>query len=125
MKKLYTKKQIVEAIKYWEFVLKMMDESKSPLLDEFAKTFGENVLFSNKPNISITLENVKIIYDILNKNIFNNTLNIKTDLLDLYCDSCHIIRYSKVKGSRSRLPFFINSRSRRSLQLYNWWYSVQ
>ena len=88
MKKSYTKHQIVEAIKHWEYVLKRMDESKSPLLDVFAKTFEEDVIFSIKPNISITLENVKTIYDILNKNVFNNALNIKSGSLDLYCDTC-------------------------------------
>ena len=43
----YTKKQIVEAIKHWESALKRMDESKSSLLDEFAKTFREDIVFKN------------------------------------------------------------------------------
>lgn len=88
MKKQYTKKQILEAIKHWESVLKSMDESKSLLLDEFVKTFGEDVVFANELNINITFKNVKTIYDILNKNIFDNVLNVKSGSLDLYCDAC-------------------------------------
>ena len=45
MKKSYTKQQIVEVIKYWQNVLKRMDESKSPLLDSCSKEFGEDVVF--------------------------------------------------------------------------------
>ena len=46
MKYHYTKQQIVEAIKYWESVLKRIDESKSPLLDAFIEKFGEDTVIS-------------------------------------------------------------------------------
>ena len=49
MKKRYTKKQIVEAIKHWKSILKRMDESKSPLLDACSKEFG----FETMTNIPI------------------------------------------------------------------------
>ena len=58
------------------------------MLDEFTEIFGEDAVFSNKPNIDITLENVKSIYNVLNNSIFNNVLNVKFGSLDLYCDSC-------------------------------------
>ena len=42
----YTKQQIVKTIKYWESVLKRIDESQSPLLDAFIEKFGEDTVIS-------------------------------------------------------------------------------
>ena len=38
----YTKHQIVEAIRYWESVLKRMDENKNVLLSELLAAFNVN-----------------------------------------------------------------------------------
>lgn len=73
MKHNYTKHQIIEAIKHWKSVLRMMDESKSPLLDEFAKTFGEDVVFGNNKIIT-SLDMAKDIYNIVNNIVFNKQL---------------------------------------------------
>ena len=48
MKKFYTKRQITESIRFWENVLKRINESKSPLLDACVKQFGEDVVFGGK-----------------------------------------------------------------------------
>jgi hypothetical protein len=50
-----------------------MDESKSSLLDEFAKVFGEDVVFSNN-KIIISLDMAKDIYNIVNNIVFNKRL---------------------------------------------------
>ena len=99
MKHHYTQQQIVEAIKYWESVLKSMDESKSPLLDEFAKTFGENVVFSKQP-FSQNYKNINMIFDMFNQYIFGNKLanNVLIKCLS-YDDICKIAKsiYDKYK----------------------------
>jgi len=85
--KQYTRKQIREAIRYWESVLKRIDESKSPLLSRLESIFGTDVVFSDNPNVDITLDNVKIIYDVLNEHMFNGVLAADAGCVDLYCDN--------------------------------------
>lgn len=67
--KTYSKKQIVEAIKHWKSMLKRIDESKSLLLDKFANTFGEDVVFGNNKIIT-SLDMAKDIYNIVNDIVF-------------------------------------------------------
>jgi len=76
-----------------------MDESKSHLLDKFAKIFGEDVVFSNKPFIQND-KNINVIFDIFNAYLFDNMLN-KTILLkclpyDDICKAAKIV-YDKYK----------------------------
>lgn len=47
MQKKYTKKQIVEAIKHWESLLKRIDESKNALLSELFAAFNTNDLLKS------------------------------------------------------------------------------
>ena len=44
MKKQYTRKQIVEAIKYWQNILIQMNESKSKIIDALIEEFGEEII---------------------------------------------------------------------------------
>ena len=81
MKKQYTKKQIVEAIKHWESVLKRMDESKSPLLDACSKEFGEDVVFdSNKMLFVLNESNISKLFSILDSFIFASKLKTLDNL---------------------------------------------
>lgn len=101
MKKSYTKQQIAEAIKHWESVLKRMDESKSPLLDEFAKTFGEDVVFSKYPFIK-DIKNINKMFDVFNLYLFDNKLPNTVLIKCLpYNDICKISKsiYDKYKKS--------------------------
>lgn len=43
MEKRYSKQQIQETIKYWQNILKRMDESKNQLLDVCIKSFNEDI----------------------------------------------------------------------------------
>lgn len=47
MKKIYTKHQIVEAIKYWKYILKRIVENKNALLSELFATFNVNNLLKS------------------------------------------------------------------------------
>lgn len=100
MKKTYTRHQIIKSIKHWKNVLKMIDESKSPLLDAFAEKFGEDVVFSNK-KIHLTNNNVKTIFDIFNLYLFDNELNYNNILIEClpYNAICNMAKtiYDKYK----------------------------
>ena len=74
IQKRHSRKQIIEAIKYWQNVLKQMDESKSPLLDAFTEEFGADVVFSRKPFDS-NIENFYLMFNIFNSYLFNNELD--------------------------------------------------
>ena len=55
MHKQRTKQQIIEAIKHWESVLRMLDESKSSLIDDFIEKFGEDIVLSrNGQEVKLT-----------------------------------------------------------------------
>ena len=73
MKKRYTKHQILEAIKFWENVLKRIDESKSLLLNILFKTFKTNDLL--KPFNGV-IDDMLIIkcFNILNEYFFSSKL---------------------------------------------------
>ena len=85
MKKQYTKKQIVEAIKHWKSILRRMDESKSPLLDACSKEFGEDVVFdSNKMLFVLNESNISKLFSILDSFIFASKLKrTKQNLITL------------------------------------------
>ena len=59
--KLYTKKQIQEAISFWTQIL----ESKSPLIDALVEDFGYDVVFGRKKMLP-SLKSIETIYDIVN-----------------------------------------------------------
>lgn len=90
--KQYTKKQIIEAIKHWQNVLKMLDESKSPLLDTFAKKFTEEVVFSKNGHEKIfpTLNMLKEIYHIVNDIVFDSKLIDRDIKIDYAIDVDHL-----------------------------------
>lgn len=75
MKKQYTRKQIVEAIEYWQNVLSQMNESKSSLLNAFIKEFGEDIVFDKICNLDLTQPIAVKIFQILDKSFFNNKLS--------------------------------------------------
>lgn len=94
MRKIYTKQQIVEAIKHWKSVLKRMDESKSPLLDEFAKVFGEDAVFSNKPftlTNEFAIKMAKIINNILFDSMIADFPEIKVVTYGQFCKKHKIL----------------------------------
>ena len=75
MKNRYTKQQIVEAIKYWEFILKRMDESVyNNVIDVLIDEFGKDVVLSKKFNYTLTQQDLKKIFSILNKHFFGNEI---------------------------------------------------
>ena len=67
--KLYTKKEIQEAISFWTKIL----ENKSPLIDALVEDFGYDVVFGRKKIIP-TLNIIKTIYSIVNTYLFDNAL---------------------------------------------------
>lgn len=75
MKKVYTKKQILEAIDYWT---KVLNESKSPLIDDFIAEFGEDVVLSRdlKDKIRLSEDIIKKTYSIVNKWLFGSKLRM-------------------------------------------------
>ena len=70
----HTKKQIEEAIKHWQGVLKRMDESKSPLLDALCKEFSEDVVMSTSQDIVLDQKTCNKIFNALNPVLFENRL---------------------------------------------------
>lgn len=73
MQKKYTKKQIVEAIKHWESLLKRIDESKNALLSELFAAFNTNDLLKSF-NGRIDSKLLDDCYIILNKYLFLSKL---------------------------------------------------
>ena len=73
MKKQYTKQQIVEAIKYWESVLKRIDENQQTLMSRLVKIFGEDLVKNQHVNLSQS--QFYQLYKILNVFIFDNMLD--------------------------------------------------
>ena len=100
MRMQYTKKQISEAIKYWQNVLKRINESKSRLLDAFSNEFGEDVVFGNTGHerISASLDMIKRIYHISNDVIFNSLMKLRDiKLVHDDCQSFASYVYAKTK----------------------------
>lgn len=96
MKKSYTKHQIVEAIKHWEFILKRMDESKSPLLDAFIEKFGEDVVINRKPYI-LSNDSAIEIAKILNNFLFESKIvNFPEIQILTYGQYCKVHKYREM-----------------------------
>lgn len=93
----YTKKQIVEAIKHWQNVLKRMDESKSPLLDALIDKFGKQIVESKKRNVVLTSKLCYDILDVLNPIFFDGILQHIPIKCMHYSD---IISYSKALDAK-------------------------
>ncbi len=78
-KKRYTKEQIVKAIKYWSRVLQRMGEEEAnkksnAIIDALITEFGEDVVKSDQLNYRLNDNDLKKIFDILNKNLFDGKL---------------------------------------------------
>lgn len=83
----YTKNQIVEAIRYWENQLKLIDEkyktnyvlveSTGDIVNELSKTFDKTIIISNIRNFDLNNDNISILYNVLNHKLFNNRLPLK------------------------------------------------
>lgn len=98
MRTYHTRKQIIEAIKYWQ---KRLDESKSSLLDAFSKEFGEDVVFGNAgyERINASLDMIKRIYRISNDIIFNSALTLRDiKLMHGNCQSFASYVYAKARS---------------------------
>lgn len=87
LQKRYSRRQIAEAIKHWQNVLKQLDESKSPLLDAFAEEFGADVVFSNQPfEMNDAIANR--MFKILNDTLFDSKIPIVPVKYMSYDDIC-------------------------------------
>ena len=81
MKKRYTKKQILEAIKHWSRVLARIDESKSKFLDACSDEFGEAVVFDDKDMLfEMSSDNLKVLFEVLDQFMFSNKLKTLSNL---------------------------------------------
>ena len=69
-KKKYSRSQIENAIKFWNMVL----ENKSPLIDDLVSVFDYYYVFMGMPLVP-TQNNLSAIYDVVNKNLFDNKLH--------------------------------------------------
>lgn len=71
----YTKKQIIEISEYWKFILQRLDESiYNNVIDMLIIEFGKDLVLSKSFNYTLTHQDLKIIFKILNKNLFNNQI---------------------------------------------------
>lgn len=78
----YTKQQIAEAIKYWESVLKRIDENQQTLMSRLVKVFGEDLVKNQHVNLSQS--QFDQLYKILNNFVFDNMLDdIPVKLMDI------------------------------------------
>ena len=75
MKVQYSKKQIIEAIKHWQNVLRSMNESKSLILDALCQKFSKDFVKSPERNIILTPEICYEILDALNPVLFDGILD--------------------------------------------------
>lgn len=77
MKTRYSKEKILESLRFWRDELKKLDESKSPLLDDFISKFGRKMVLSITPyeKVQVTIDFLKDIYQILNAWMFKSKLN--------------------------------------------------
>lgn len=79
MERQYTREQIVKAIKYWSNVLQRMDEDESnahsrEVVDALIEEFGADVVKSQQLTYRLNDEDLKKIFDILNKHLFGGKL---------------------------------------------------
>ena len=81
MGKRYSRKQIEQAIKHWQSVLKRIDESKSPLLDACSRKFGEDVVFGSKDMLfNLNEDNIMALFAIIDKFVFESRLKTLDNL---------------------------------------------
>lgn len=87
-----------------------MDESKSPLLDEFAKTFGVNIVFSTNGYEMIlpSLDMIQEIYRIANKIIFDSKLQTREFKISRMTEKLKFASYVFAKSKINGKPVFIN-----------------
>lgn len=76
MNKQYSKKQIYEAIRYWENVLTQMNESKSKIIDALIKEFGNDIIKYRSCPFGLSQNYVQNIYDVLNSSMFTNKIKV-------------------------------------------------
>lgn len=75
IQKRHSRRQIVEAIKHWQNVLKQMDESiYNDVIDALINRFGKNLVLSKTHNYALTQDDLDAIFKILNKYMFNNRI---------------------------------------------------
>lgn len=77
--KKYTKEQITKAIKYWSRALERMDEveatkKSNAVVDGLIAEFGEDLVKSDQLNYRLNDADLKKIFDILNKTLFDSKL---------------------------------------------------
>ena len=70
----YTRHQIIESIKYWAEQLHLMDESYNAVIDALANEFGKDLATSREFNYTLTQQDLKKIFKILNKCLFGNKI---------------------------------------------------
>lgn len=80
----YSRKQIQEAIRYWENQLKLMNEkiinesSKSNFIHELINIFGESKIYSDfNSTYSVNMSECELIRDLASKFIFTNQLKTR------------------------------------------------
>lgn len=98
MKKQYTKKQILEAVKYWQSVLKKIDESNN-LISVLTNIYGNKTITSKNMHFNINTQIAYELFDILNDYVFNSRL-VKCDI---YCSTYDNI-VDKLKIRKSNIP---------------------
>lgn len=79
MERQYTREQIVKAIKHWSNSLQRMDEDESnahsrEVVDALIEEFGADVVKSQQLTYRLNDEDLKKIFDILNKHLFGGKL---------------------------------------------------
>ena len=74
MKCQYIKRQIVEAIKHWESVLKKIDESEVSMHKALYSLFGDR-LYDSNDRCSLTVQLVKDVFAVFNAELFDNKLH--------------------------------------------------
>lgn len=95
MKHNYTKQQIVEAIKHWESVLKMIDESAHDLLSIFVNKYGNDLVLSDNRSFNLNNHIAYELFDILNDNIFNSKLPRIKILCEVYNEIVAELKHRK------------------------------
>lgn len=115
MKKTYTKRQILEAITYWQNALKEMNENRQTLLMCLRRKFGDAV--DNQHVMLIQTQFEKKMYKILNVFMFDNMLNaipIKLMSIDDIIEDLHQqdknngIQYQDYDDKKESYGFYTN-----------------
>ena len=105
MRQKYTKRQIIESIKYWKNVLQHLDESKSQFLNICSDKFGEDVVFSNKYDFEYSDSNVNDTFNLLDNRIFESKLS-KLSCLKTYIGNASKLNAIATSYNRN-VPFDI------------------